>query len=304
MNAPSLRTHRLVALVLLATAACVGDDASDGVSVRVDALTVGGYDCPTHGEIAGRTIPADHRYDITTFGGGADTQPMACGGIADGRALYIADSWRFGCHAHVRVSHPTNGRSCVALVGDVGPNICVEQAAGRAVIDASPAITQYLFGISSSGWAERRIVVAELVAASVPLGCSTDSPDGGVAHPDAGSPTDAVVTTDASAPHDAVVDASAAHDVSVHPDVLGSDARVDDAPVATDVVAADVHAPDAASSGDASRTDAIADDAAPTSTPLPPGCACSTLPARGPAPWLAPTLLLAVLCGRIRRRRS
>ena len=118
-------------------------------STVVSELTVGGHYCPTRGEIAGRTIPSDNTYFITSFGGGVDTQRMACTGIADGRWMYIADSWRFGCRARVRVTNPRTGRWCIAQVADVGPNICVEQAAGRPIIDASPVITRPFRAIKS-----------------------------------------------------------------------------------------------------------------------------------------------------------
>lgn len=153
----------------------------------VSDLTVGGHYCPTRGEIAGRNIPADRSYYITTFGGGADNQPMACAGYADGRWLYIADSWRFGCGARVKVTNPRNGRWCVTRVADVGPNICVERAAGKPVIDASPVVTRELFGVGSAGWSDRIVVRAETVASSTPLGCGgsaaaptpTPTPGGG-----------------------------------------------------------------------------------------------------------------------------
>lgn len=139
-------------------------------SVRPAGLIVGGHPCPTSGEIAGRDIPADGRYYLTTFGGGADTQSMSCGGIADGTWYYLADSWRFGCGTKIQITNPTNGRSCVAQVADVGPNICVEQAAGLPVIDASPLVSRLLFGGDSSGWADRRLVIANRVDPSTPLG--------------------------------------------------------------------------------------------------------------------------------------
>ena len=144
-------------------------------STVVSELTVAGHYCPTRGEIAGRTIPSDNTYFITSFGGGVDTQRMACTGIADGRWMYIADSWRFGCRARVRVTNPRTGRWCIAQVADVGPNICVEQAAGRPIIDASPVITRELFGRNSAGWSERMVVRAELVPTSTPLGCGNGS---------------------------------------------------------------------------------------------------------------------------------
>lgn len=173
---------RLVACLssVVIAAGCYGsDDAlSDaegggaGVSAMVvSELTVGGHYCPTRGEIAGRTIPADDTYYITSFGGGVDTQRMACTGTADGRWLYIADAWRFGCRGRVRVTNPRTGRWCVAEVADVGPNICVERAAGRPIIDASPVITRELFNRNSAGWSDRIVVHAVEVLPSTPLGC-------------------------------------------------------------------------------------------------------------------------------------
>jgi hypothetical protein len=134
-------------------------------------MQVGGYDCPTSGEIAGRELAPDGTYYLTTFGGGADAQPVACGGPpADGSWYYLADSWRFGCGARVLVSNPANGRGCVAQVADVGPNICVEQAAGRPVIDASPLVARALFGTDSLGWSSRALVYARVVDPATPLG--------------------------------------------------------------------------------------------------------------------------------------
>ncbi|MEZ4408768.1 MAG: hypothetical protein R3A52_20195 [Polyangiales bacterium] len=166
----------------LALSGCMAaDDAvvaegGEGVSATVTSeLTVGGYYCPRSGEIAGRTIPDDDTYYVTTFGGGVDTQRMACRGTADGRWLYIADAWRFGCGAKVRVTNPRTGRWCVAEVADVGPNICVERAARRPIIDASPVITRELFNASSAGWSDRITVRAEMVPRDTPLGCGNGS---------------------------------------------------------------------------------------------------------------------------------
>jgi hypothetical protein len=176
-------TKPLVLLSLTATAllaGCIGSDdalsegegTGAGVSAAVvSELTVAGHYCPTRGEIAVRTIPADNTYYLTSFGGGVDTQRMACTGTADGRWMYIADAWRFGCRAKVRVTNPRTGRWCVAQVADVGPNVCVEQAAGRPIIDASPVITRELFGRSSAGWSDRIVVHAEMVPTATPLGC-------------------------------------------------------------------------------------------------------------------------------------
>ena len=177
---------RLIAVAVPATLmiACVGSDdaltsaegSGGGVSSAVvSALTVAGHYCPQHGEIAGRTIPSDDLFYLTTFGGGVDTGHMACGGTADGRWMYIADSWRFGCRSRVKITNPRTGRWCVAQVADVGPNICVEQAARKPIIDASPVIARELYGIGSAGWSDRVLVRAELVASGTPLGCGTGS---------------------------------------------------------------------------------------------------------------------------------
>lgn len=195
-RAPSLvRGAFAVGLVVSALGCMATDDPAseegDGVSATVtSALTVGGHYCPQRGEIAGRNIPADGIYYYTSFGGGPDSGNMACGGYADGRGLYMADSWRYGCGAHVRLTNPRNGRWCVVLVADVGPNICVERAAGRPIIDASPVVGRELYGQSAAGWSERIPIRAELVARSTPLGCGAGSagtpaptpPTGGTCH--------------------------------------------------------------------------------------------------------------------------
>jgi len=137
-------------------------------------LVVGGYPCATRGETAVASIPNDNRYYLTTFGGGSDVQSVACGGpIADGTWYYAADSSRFGCNARILITNPANGRSVVAKVVDHGPNICVEQAAGKPVIDASPMVARHLFGVGGAGWSEHRLVIAVSVDRSTPLGPST-----------------------------------------------------------------------------------------------------------------------------------
>lgn len=177
------------AWLALAMVGCgVAADEDLGVSSQlVSDLTIRGHYCPTRGEIAGRNIPPDNVYYATTFGGGTDGQQMACGGYADGRWLYLADSWRFGCGSRVKLTNPRNGRWCVAQVADVGPNICVERAAGRPIIDASPAVTRELYGRSGVGWSDRVPMVAERVATSTPLGCG--GPADSATPPVSSSPT-------------------------------------------------------------------------------------------------------------------
>lgn len=153
------RALGLGCLVLAALSGCYGADTGDEEgapysAMLVSDLTVGGYRCPSSGEIAGRTRPADNMYYLTTFGGGSDNQRMACFGYADGRWMYIADA-ALRCRSRVKLTNPRTGRWCVVQVADVGPNICVERAAGKPIIDASPAISRELYGIGSAGWSDR-----------------------------------------------------------------------------------------------------------------------------------------------------
>jgi hypothetical protein len=113
---------------------------------------------------------------MTTFGGGPDTGNMACGGVADGTWLYIADAWRFGCGTHVKIPNPHTGHWCVAQTADVGPNTCVEEAAGGPIIDCSPVLARELFNASGAGWSDHLTITAEPVSASTELGCGDGTP--------------------------------------------------------------------------------------------------------------------------------
>ncbi len=150
------------------------------------ALTVGGCECKSwqpgvkcH-EITYSDIPPDNRYYVTTFGGPGDGQDMwICGHKTtdNGSWPYAAGYARFGC-TKIKVINPTNGKSCIAEVADCGPNRCVEEAAcfcncqgHQPILDVSPFITKYLFGITSSGWSEKREVIAYPVDPGTPIGC-------------------------------------------------------------------------------------------------------------------------------------
>ncbi len=163
------RRERMTGLLALALLGACGGDAPNpnGVSATAVPLSVDGYNCPQTGVIAVSTIPSDNGYYLTTFTGGT----MSCGGQANGVDLYIADRQRFGCGTRVRVTNPQNNKSCVTFVGDTGPNICVEEAAKKPVIDASPAVAEALFGRNSSGWSDHAAVVATVT--TDPLGCGT-----------------------------------------------------------------------------------------------------------------------------------
>ena len=110
-------------------------------------------------------------YYLTSFGGGNDTQGMACGGTADGTWWYAADSQRFGCGSKLLVRA---GSKCVVVkVADYGPAKWVESNAGRPIIDASPLACKYFFGTSSCGWSDHRAIVVRKVEASHPTGLVT-----------------------------------------------------------------------------------------------------------------------------------
>ncbi|NOY92548.1 MAG: hypothetical protein GXP55_15250, partial [Deltaproteobacteria bacterium] len=125
--------------------------------------------------VGGRTdprTPMDQGYVLTTFGGGADTQPVACAGAADadGSWYYLADAQRLSCGLRMRLVDPSRTRCVIAEVADVGPNACVEEAAGRPVMDASPLVAQALFSVSSAGYSEGRELLAAPVGSANPLG--------------------------------------------------------------------------------------------------------------------------------------
>ncbi len=176
-----MRAPLTVALAISVIAAACGapPPAPEPVSQTSEELTIGGCTCPTSGSCSALTfsnIPANNTYYITTFGGGSDTQSMACGGTADATWAYVADEERFGCGAKLLVS--AGGKSCVAQVADCGPNRCVEQAAANdscasnfPIIDASPFITEYLLGISGSGWSDHTKVTAVKIEAASTVGC-------------------------------------------------------------------------------------------------------------------------------------
>ncbi len=163
----------LLALLLLLPACTVGDpedeaiDPTSGVSIVQSGLT----NC--HGR-ASASIPSDATYVITTFGGGGDTQPMSCGGRADGTWYYAASRQRYGCGSRVEIR--ANGKCVVAQTDDYGPDVCVENAAGRPIMDVSPAVARALFGTSGFGWSDHQTVTVEEVSVSTPLGPCAASP--------------------------------------------------------------------------------------------------------------------------------
>jgi hypothetical protein len=93
-------------------------------------------------------------YGLTSFGGQGDCQSVACGGSnsCDSQPWYSASSQRYGCGVRLQVQ--VNGSCVVVETLDAGPASWVEADAGIAILDASPAVAQYLFGVSSLGWSD------------------------------------------------------------------------------------------------------------------------------------------------------
>ena len=106
---------------------------------------------------------------LTSFGFGADAGKMSCGSdTKHGTWYYAASRQRYGCGAHIQIEG--NGNCVVAQTDDYGPDACVERAAGAPIIDASPLVSEHLFGTRSAGWSDHFKIKVTPVPASTPLG--------------------------------------------------------------------------------------------------------------------------------------
>lgn len=116
--------------------------------------------------------PADQAYDLTTFGGPGDEQPVACAGAlgADATWYYAANANRFPCGQRIRLVDAARSTCVIVEVADVGPNICVEEAGGRPIWDVSPLASDVLYGVSSAAWSEHIEVFGAPVDPGNPLG--------------------------------------------------------------------------------------------------------------------------------------
>ena len=152
-------------LGLLPLAAC-GPQVLDGTSVTTERTGEGVTGC--HGK-ASSMIPASGDYFLTSFGAGSDNQPLSCGGSTqNGNWFFAASRQRYGCGARIRIE--ANGKCVVAETDDYGPDVCVENAAGGPIIDASPLVSEALFGTSSAGWSDHYRIHVTQVDATTPLG--------------------------------------------------------------------------------------------------------------------------------------
>ena len=152
------------------------DEATDGTP-GASVTTIGRGLTGCRGQAAS-SIPASGQYILTTFGGPGDHQPMSCGGYANGTGWYAASRQRYGCGSKLRVE--ANGKCVVVVTDDYGPDVCVENAAGKPILDVSPKVSRELFGMSGAGWSDRVVVTATEVDASTPVGlCAATPPAGG-----------------------------------------------------------------------------------------------------------------------------
>jgi hypothetical protein len=161
-----MRTLPVLAFTLL-VAGC-GGQIDGGLSVSQTQEGLSG--CVGH---ASSSIPSSGDYYLTSFGfSPSDNGTMSCGEkTLDGTWYYAASRQRYGCGAHIQIE--ANGKCVVAETDDYGPDACVERAAGSPIVDASPLVSEHLFGTRSAGWSDRLPIHVTLVSASTPLGpCS------------------------------------------------------------------------------------------------------------------------------------
>jgi len=126
----------LLAGFALAVVACSG--ASDGTD-----------DGSVAGDSQNMSTTIHTTYGITTFGGPGDYQTLACTQRSSrvDQQYYVASSQRYGCGVHLKLV-TASGKCVVARTDDAGPASFVESKAGIAVMDSSPTVTKYLFGVS------------------------------------------------------------------------------------------------------------------------------------------------------------
>jgi len=122
-----------------------------------------------HGN-ASSSAPSSGEYYLTSFGfTSSDNGIMSCGEYTkNGSWYYAASRQRFGCGSRIQIE--ANGKCVVAETDDYGPDVCVENAAGRPIIDASPLVSEHLFGVKSAGWSDRYAIHVTQVSDSTPLG--------------------------------------------------------------------------------------------------------------------------------------
>ncbi len=191
-----MRNLRLVLLFsLVPMVGCGGEAFNDGDSQSTARTEEGLSGC--HAQ-ASSVIPASGSYYLTSFGfTPSDDGLMSCGTkTLHGTWYYAASRQRYGCGSHIKIE--ANGKCVVAKTDDYGPDVCVEAAAGRPIIDASPLVSEALFGTQSAGWSDRFAIQVTQVPTSTPLGpCTAAAPAPGDPAP---APTPTPTPTPTPAP--------------------------------------------------------------------------------------------------------
>lgn len=169
-----IRTGALVSALVVTGGACssaTSEPPPAGASLASADTNLSGCKGKASGE-----IPADGVYVITTFGGPSESQPMSCGSHTQaGSWYYAASRQRYGCGTLVRIE--ANGKCVIAKTDDYGPDVCVEKAAKRAIMDVSPLVAQHLFGMSGMGWSDGQLVTVSVASGNEPLGpCDGSGP--------------------------------------------------------------------------------------------------------------------------------
>jgi hypothetical protein len=184
LNGALMRTLGVALFTAVVLVACSARTTTQDGASKASTEGLAGCD-----GLASSTIPASHQYVLTSFGNTpSDNGEMSCGEYTDdGDWYYAASRQRYGCGSHVSVQ--ANGKCVVVATDDYGPDVCVENAAGMAILDASPLVAEQLFGVSSAGWSDGLTVLVTEVAASTPLGpCAVATPPPTPPAADAGSP--------------------------------------------------------------------------------------------------------------------
>jgi hypothetical protein len=176
----------LAALVLgMVATGCTPQVIDNGASGSEEGTTVSSTDealrgCQGH---ASSSIPDDQIYVLTTFGGPGESGRMSCGSsTSNGSWYYAASRQRYGCGSKIRIT--TNNKCVVAQTDDYGPDLCVENAANRPIIDVSPKVARALFGVSAAGWSEHRTVRVEQADDNAVLGPCDPAADNAPMMPD------------------------------------------------------------------------------------------------------------------------
>src|SRR5450432_1929065 len=131
-----MKLRSLAALPLLVFVAHCSSATDDSVSSTSDSALRG-----CHGKAAS-SIPSSGAYELTSFGGPTESGIMSCGDYTkNGSWYYAASRQRYGCGAHVQVE--AKGKCVVVQTDDYGPDVCVENAAGAPILDASPLVSEY-----------------------------------------------------------------------------------------------------------------------------------------------------------------